>query len=210
MQTILFLHGWGGNGQSFAPVARYFSNFYNVLTPSMPVPETEVFTLCDYADSIQKFLRENNVTKCHIVAHSFGARIGALLAAHRPDLIDKLVVTGGAGLKAHFSLKTWVKIKLYKILKIGKGSPDYQKLNEIQKSTFRNVVNRDLSPEISKIKTPTLLLYGGKDKATPPYMAKKWTKLCKSARYKIYKNCGHFAYLENLEVFIKDVHEFIL
>jgi pimeloyl-ACP methyl ester carboxylesterase len=209
MRTILFLHGWGGAGGSFAPVAKYFSNFYNTLSPDMPCPPADIWTLDDYVSYIEDILQKNSVTRCHIVAHSFGARVAVLLAARNPGLTDKMVVTGGAGLKPRFNLCVWLKIKLYKVFKLGAGSRDYRELTANGKTTFQNIVTRDLAPEIAALTVPTLLIYGGRDKATPPYMAAAWAKLCRTAEYKIYPKYGHFAYLDNLPAFIHDVQEFL-
>ncbi len=213
MKTILFLHGWGGNENSFALVKKYFENEYRVLSPVMPCPPEEVWTMREYADCIKKYLSDNNVDNCYVIAHSFGARVVSILASENKELFDKIIITGGAGLRPRFNLNIWLKIVLYKIRKkifgyANGGSKDYIKLTDNGKATFNNIIKNDLSVEISKIQNPTLLITGEKDKATPVYMAKRWTKLSASARYKIYKNAGHFAYLEQSTKFIKDVREF--
>jgi pimeloyl-ACP methyl ester carboxylesterase len=180
----------------------------------MPCPPDAVWTLDDYVIYIGSILKEKGISKCHIVCHSFGARVAVLLINKFPHLVDKLVVVGGAGLKPRSNLKIWLKIKVYKIKKklFGRangGSLDYNKLTDNGKRTFNNIIGRDLSAEINNIKTPTLLIYGKNDRATPVYMAKRWAKLCETARYVIYKNAGHFAYLDNSARFIKDTAEFL-
>jgi pimeloyl-ACP methyl ester carboxylesterase len=214
MDTILFLHGWGGNEHSFAPVEKYFSGRFRTLCPSMPCPPKDIWTLDDYVVYIEKILADNNITKCHIICHSFGARVAALLINKNPRLADKLIVTGGAGLKTKFRLRVWLKIKIYKVKKrlfgrVRGGSADYRDLTPNGKKTFNNIVGRDLIEEVKNIKIPTLLIYGAKDRSTPTYMAKRWAKANRNAEYKIYKCCGHFAYLENTARFIKDCEQFI-
>jgi pimeloyl-ACP methyl ester carboxylesterase len=214
MDTILFLHGWGGNERSFAPVEKYFGRYYRTFCPPLPCPPDTVWTLNDYVIYIEDFLAKNSITKCCIICHSFGARVAVLLMTKNPRLADKLIVADGAGLKPRFNLRIWLKIRIYKLKKrlFGRangGSPDYRRLPPNGKMTFNNILGCDLRGEIKKIKTPTLLIYGARDRATPPYMAKRWAKLCPAAEYKIYKNCGHFAYLDNTAQFIKDCAQFI-
>jgi pimeloyl-ACP methyl ester carboxylesterase len=214
MDTILFLHGWGGDSRSFALVEKYFSGFYKTISPSMPCPPDEVWTLDDYVVYIENILHEQEVTKCHVIAHSFGARVAVLLGIKNPELIDKMIIADGAGLRPRFSFRVWLKIKLYKIKKMlfknaEGGSRDYRKLSPNGKVTFRNIIKRDLSAEIGGLNIPTLLIYGGRDRATPPYMAKRWVKLCPVAELKIYKNCGHFAYLDDTARFINDARGFL-
>ena len=207
MRTILFLHGWGASPDSFVAIRKYFDNEYCTIAPALPTPPDEVWTLNDYVDYVQMILQRNNITKCDIVAHSFGARVAVLLA--KRGMVGKMVITGGAGLRPRFNLWVWLKIKIYKIFKLGKGSTDYKKLNANGKATFNNIIRRDLATEISTLDVPTLLITGERDRATPPYMAKRWARVAGNARYKIYKGCGHFAYLDNPTRFIKDAREFL-
>ena len=148
MQTILFLHGWGGNGNSFAPISQYFARAtdengesYQILTPSLPCPPTTVYTLEDYANDIDHLLQTQKVTRCLVIAHSFGARLVAVLTARHPKLFTKIVITGGAGLKPRWRLRVWLKIRWYKFwrrlgLKVRGGSADYQRLDSNGKRTF--------------------------------------------------------------------------
>lgn len=217
MQTLLLLHGWGGNADSFAPVARYFARDYRVLAPEFPCPPATVYTLDDYVRDLELYLQAHQVTRCAVVAHSFGARLVALLNARQPDLFTKIVITGGAGLKPRFSFKVWCKIRWYKFRKrlFGKtdgGSAEYRQLDDNGKATFRNIINRDLAPEIAGLTAPLLLITGSRDTATPPYMAKKWQKLAKkvkTSRLVLYRGYGHFAYLDCGARFIKDVREWL-
>ena len=175
----------------------------------MPCPPDVPWTLYDYVRFIKNILNENSVSRCHIVAHSFGARVAVLLAKEMPELVDKMVITGGAGLLPRFNLWVWLKLKYNKYIKKLPGSCDYRDLTPAGKITFNNIIRRDLAYEIGRITNPTLLITGSKDTATPPYMAKRWAKLCLSAKYKIYKNAGHFAYLYDTARFIRDTEEFL-
>ncbi|MCQ2382159.1 MAG: alpha/beta hydrolase [Clostridia bacterium] len=221
MQTILFLHGWGGNADSFAPISQYFAHAideiglpYRVLTLSLPCPPSEVYTLDDYADDVDKFLYDQKVTRCIVIAHSFGARLVALLNARHPKLFTKIVITGGAGVKPRFKLSVWLKIHWYKFrrcfgFKIQGGSADYRNLDNNGKRTFQNIIQRDLTFEIQQIKVPVLLIWGKKDRDTPLEQLRRWRRLLPHAKHLIYPQCGHFAYLENSTRFILDVVRFL-
>lgn len=221
MQTILFLHGWGGNADSFAPISQYFAqllagNFprYQVISPSLPCPPQKIYTLDDYADDIDLILQEHHVTRCIVVAHSFGARLVAVLQARHPKLFTKIIITGGAGLPGRKPLSVRIKIVFFKFCRkfgwqINGGSADYRVLDECGKRTFRNVINRDLSFEVAQITAPTLLIWGSKDRATPLSQMRNWQKLVPHARQIIYNGKGHFAYLQDTARFINDVNYFL-
>ncbi|MCQ2382380.1 MAG: alpha/beta hydrolase [Clostridia bacterium] len=221
MQTILFLHGWGGNADSFAPVSQYFARAtdingepYQVLAPSLPCPPTKVYTLEDYADDVDRYLQEHQVARCIVVAHSFGARLVAILNARHPKLFTKIVITSGAGLPPRWRLSVWLKIRWCKLCRrLGwrapKGSADYRHLDDRGKRTFQNVIQRNLTFEVKQITAPVLLIWGTRDRATPMEHCRRFQRLLPQAQTIIYRHCGHFAYLEQPARFIRDVTHFI-
>ena len=221
MPTILFLHGWGGNADSFAPISQYFLRAtdesgepYQVLTPSLPCPPTVVYTLDDYADDVDHFLQKHHVARCIVIVHSFGARLVAILNARHPKLFTKIIITGGAGLKPRWHFCVWLKIRWYKMcrrlgLKVNGGSTDYRLLDENGKQTFQNIIHRDLTFEIKQITAPTLLIWGARDRATPLEQMRRWCRLVPHAQTIVYRHGGHFAYLEDAARFISDVSRFI-
>lgn len=205
MDTILFLHGWGGDQNSFSNIMPYLQRTHRCLSISMPTVPSDVWQLEDYALMVEKFLDDARVEQCHIIAHSFGARVAVLLVNRNPQRFKKLVLTGAAGIRKKLSLYRRFRIWLHKrgIWK-SLGSPDYQNLSRIGKLTFQNIVNRDLSRDITKISHPTLLVFGKRDKSTPVWMGKRWARLSPNAKLLIYKNSGHFAYLDEPSRFLVD------
>jgi len=210
MQNILFLHGWGGDENSFANILLYFKRKYNCICVSMPRETDEPWVLEDYAKLVFAELDRQEIERTHIIAHSFGARVAALLVNMQPERFGKLVLTGPAGVKPRFNLLRWFKIRLHKakIIK-SKGSADYRVLSHSGKMTFQNIIKRDLAPEISGIMHPTLIIWGKKDKSVKKYMVKRWTKLNAYTTMKIYKNAGHFCFLDEPAKFIMDAEEYI-
>lgn len=210
VENILFLHGWGGNEKSFAPILSFFKSRYNCICVNMPKEPDKPWTLEDYAELVIAQLNGMNVKYAHIIAHSFGARVAALLLNMQPERFGRLVLAGPAGIKPRFNLWKWFKVRLHKLKVIkSKGSSDYRVLSLNGKITFQNIIKRDLVPEISQIIHPSLIIWGAKDKSVKKYMAKKWTTLNDCTRMKTYKNSGHFCFLDDCTRFIVDAEEFI-
>ena len=210
MDNILFLHGWGGDDKSFSNILPYFRRKYNCVCISMPREPDEPWSLEDYAKMVFEELDKQGITHTHIVAHSFGARVTAILVKHQPERFGKLVLTGPAGIKPRLHLWRWFRVRLHKakIFK-SKGSADYRNLSHNGKLTFQNIIKRDLSFEISKITQPSLIIWGKKDKAIKKYQIKRWTKLNACTTIKIYKGAGHFCFLNEPAKFIIDVEEYL-
>ena len=78
------------------------------------------------------------------------------------------------------------------------------------KGTFVRVVNEDLSAEIKNICVPTLIFWGEDDKDTPVSMARRFHRYVKGSRLIIYKNSGHFCYLDNLDDFVYSLYDFLM
>jgi pimeloyl-ACP methyl ester carboxylesterase len=133
-----------------------------------------------------------------------------LLVNRQPERFGKIVLTGPAGLRQRKSFFRWLRVHLHKagIIK-SRGSADYRALSAVGKATFKNIVNRDLSAEIARIRQPVLVIWGDQDTAIKKYMIKRWTKLQIRATLKVYKGCGHFCFLDKPARFVLDTEEFI-
>lgn len=224
---VLLLHGWGGSIISFEGLENYlFNQGFSTINLDFPgfgnseIPN-ENFKLEDYATIIKELLDYEQITKTNIVCHSFGGRV-ALLLSSTTNLVDKMILVDSAGLKPKFNFIRWLKIRIFKLKRFLNnkfhlnfnldkyGSDDYKVLPNEMKHIFNNIVNTDLTPNLNKIETPCLIVWGDKDRSTPLYMAKKLNKKIKNSKLKIYRNSGHFSYLENFEDFCFLCREFLL
>ncbi len=178
---------------------------------------TYPYCLDDYIESVKRYMQDNGIVRPHVVAHSFGARIVLKSASQNPDLFDKIIITGGAGLKPKPTLKKTVKRLAFKFLKRfvskqklkGFYSQDYLALNPTMQRSFIKIVNEHLDGCIDKITNSTLLIYGNKDNQTPLYMAYKMHHGIKNSKLKIY-DAGHFAFIDCPLKFNMEVREFLL
>ncbi len=172
-------------------------------------------TVKDYADGVIKLLDNLNVQKVDVVGHSFGGRVAIYLASVYGDRINKLVLVDSAGLKPRRKIGYYLKVFVYKLRKffgldLSKyGSSDYKKLCGPMKKTFVNVVNFDQKAQLSCILCPTLIIWGGKDKTTPIYMARKLNKKIQKSELFVIEKAGHFSYADNLDLFSVKLNAFL-
>lgn len=219
-EVILFLHGYMSCKESFNYQTEYFSKFYRTIAPDLlgfgESPKLEsIYNLDNYVSDTIKLINELKIEKYHIIAHSFGGRI-ALKLATLDKRVDKIIITGGAGLKPRRSIFYYIRVRLYKILtKLFRnkdfsflGSKEYRKLDYIDKRTYVNIVNEHLDNLLKNVKNKVLLIYGKSDKSTPLYMAKKMNKEIQNSRLEVLKG-GHFCFIDNHLTFNEIVHNFI-
>ena len=217
------MHGYLSNGQSFFNQIQHFSRDFEVFAPDlagfganqeMPYP----YSLDDYVDSVNEYMKDNGIINPFIIAHSFGGRIAIKGIATKKIMAKKLVLTGSAGLKARWSIKKQTKKTCYLVLKkfIKKEkltrfySKDYLSLNPIMRSSFIKIVNEYLESCLPMIDTATLIINGKLDAETPLYMAKKLNKNIKNSTLKVFEECGHFCFLDKPNKFNMEVREFLL
>lgn len=198
------MHGWGGSIDSFRGVFDVFSkkyrctavDFYGFGASELP----RALNLSDYADGVRELIELYSMRDVILVGHSFGGRVAIYEAARSSD-IKSIVLVDSAGLKPRFSLKKSIKKMTYRLKKRLKmdvskcGSADYRALTGDMRETFKNIVNFHLDDRLGNIECDTLIIWGDRDKDTPPYMAKRLHRGIYNSGL-IFLQGGHYSYLD--------------
>lgn len=211
------MHGWGGSASAFLFVAKRLGGYKSIVVDFSGFGESaepdKPYSVKDYANEVVAMLEEMGESRICVVGHSFGGRVAMEIASSRPDLVRALVLVDSAGLKPRRKPSYYIKIYLHKALvRLGfkglKGSKDYRVLSPVMKETFKNVVSYDQSGLLSEIHCPTAIFWGGKDRETPPYMARKLKNGIGGSEI-FWLNGGHFAYVDDADVFISILRAFL-
>lgn len=204
-ETNVFLHGWGQSKECFDKVTSLLpkAKWLKVdFPPFGQSGEVEDWTLFTYANMLISLCEHLKIKKCNLIGHSFGGRVAILIAALRPELVDKLVLIASAGMRPKRRLSYYFKIwkfkcfKLFGILPENAGSADYQALPAKTRSTFVSIVNTYLEEYCPLISAKTLIIFGEKDEVTPIYMGRRLNRLIKGSRLAILNHSGHFCFEE--------------
>lgn len=237
--NILLLHGWGCSIALFAPIIDRLQEVARVTAIDFPghgesgrppVP----WGAEDYMQMTVELIRALDIAPCSIIGHSHGGRVALLLAAEHPELVDKLVLAGAAGLHAEPTEAQKKRAAAYKRLRgisnaldaikiLGPlpekmreslrkkyGSRDYNALDAEMQKTFVKVVNFDAEPYLPRIKAPTLLVWGDQDTETPLWMGQHMEARIPDAGLVILKGGTHYAYLEYSADFLRIVEHFLI
>lgn len=105
-QTILFIHGLGGNLSHWLKSVNELSALYKCIAIDLPgygwsdkyVGTKEKDRLQFYADAVTAFLIKKHIKKVILVGHSMGAQI-AIIIALQNKAVKKLVLVAPAGLE---------------------------------------------------------------------------------------------------------------
>lgn len=164
-----------------------------------------------------------------LIGHSFGGRIAIKYAAKYPEKIDKLILTGAAGIKHSltakqkiffiaaktgkiiFSLPIINNLEKYaqKFLYKATREKDYYKASSKMKEIMKNVLAEDLTDYLDKIKTPTLLVWGKEDKTTPLADGEIMNEKIENSKLVVVDDSNHSLPYQWPEEFARIVEEFI-
>lgn len=226
---LIFLHGWGQDVSSFWPLVNLLRDNFTLWMIDFPghgrsdIPKN-AWTVSDYADLIEKFIKQQRLKRVSIIGHSLGGRVGIKIASRDNKVLDKLILEASAGIrpkKSFFSLLFYILVKInrylipnlfnwkqkirhqvYQVLK-----SDYGKSGELRE-TFLNIINEDLKPDLKKIKIETLIIWGENDNLMPLKYGKNMYHLIEKSKLVVFEEVGHFPHLENTERFAYYVKDF--
>jgi pimeloyl-ACP methyl ester carboxylesterase len=207
--------------EHYRVIAVDFAGFGNSNEPK------DVWGVEEYTRSIEVLLSSLGVVRPTLVGHSFGGRVSILFASRNE--VARVVLTDAAGVKPKRSLTYYRKVYTFKFLKralpvlIGKqkasilieqrrskaGSSDYNRATPMMRAILSKCVNEDLCNVMPKIAAPVLLFWGDMDTATPLADAKRMERLMPEAGLVVAKGAGHFAMLEQAELWQATVKSFL-
>jgi pimeloyl-ACP methyl ester carboxylesterase len=226
--NLIFLHGWGGSWQSWHPILERLKSDFNLYAPDLPgfgqEPISKPYFLDDYVNFVTDFIKKNKIKNPILIGHSFGGAITSKIAIDKKISLSKIILVDSASIRHPYSTSQKNKFKIisffkkifpftqsfyYKLTK--KLDSDYASLkdNPILQKTFQNIIQHDLTNQLSTIKTPTLIIWGENDTDTPLTDGQKIHKLIPKSEFINYPKTSHFAYLEEQEKFTNDIKKFI-
>ena len=220
-QTLVIIPGWGGSHETWAGfISLAKPHFKYVVCIDLPgfggvaSPQT-VWGIEHYAEFVKRKIAKLPPGPKVILGHSFGGQVSAYFVANNPELVEKYILVAGAVFrpkrvirrafffivakfgKILFKLPViehvgvWAKKMLYK----SADSPDYSKTSGIQQQIFKKIIRQDLTAELPKITTPTLIVWGTRDTYLSVKDAYHAHRLIQNSKLQIIKNGTHGLHL---------------
>lgn len=239
-KALVILHGWGSSRRVMMPIANQISHLRSCYVIDLPGfgdsnEPTEAWSIDDYTDAVEAFISMLPDDHIDVLVHSFGGRIILKLLTREKGkrIIQKVLITGGAGMKPKRSLKYYFKKYTAKTLKApfmilpqslrdkalnwlrgtglwkSLGSSDYSQLSGVMRGTFVKSVTEYLEEYLPKIKNETLLLWGRNDDATPIYQAERIKLGIKNSALVVIEDAGHYAFLDKPKQFASITEAFL-
>ncbi|MBQ8992040.1 alpha/beta hydrolase [Candidatus Saccharibacteria bacterium] len=217
MTTIYVIHGWT---YTVAPWERTIRELREkgikvemLNVPGLTTPSNKVWTIEDYVKWADKNIPKDSI----VLGHSNGGRILLNLLSEKPEKVKHLILVDAAGVyeeskkrdvsrKVSKTFAPLKRVKLFrKVYHKLLGASDYDRAPENMKQTLSNMLESDKKLDISKVTTPTTILWGQKDTITPPRQAEKMKELLPNAELTFYANWSHAPYISDPSGFARAI-----
>lgn len=201
---IIALHGWGRGPGDFAEVLKG----YTAAAAAMPgfgslEPPPTAWRPLDYAHWLAGGLTPDHPVI--VVGHSFGGRVALRLAAHYPQLVRALVLTGVPMTKLHPAKgPDWRYALLRSLHGAGLvseakmdaarkrfGSADYRQASGVMREILVHTVAEDYLDDAARVEVPVELVWGEFDHPAPLEVARRALQRLRHGRLTVVEGSEH-------------------
>lgn len=235
---LLYLHAAGGLNRGWTPELEALSQRYDVIAPVHPGWDDtggleHIDDIHDMVVYYQDFADAVGLATFNLAGHSIGAMFAAELAAARPDMVKKLVLTCPVGLWMDETpvtdMFTLMPNELPGVIFGDLANPVIPQLfkppaneDEMADAMYLQLANfsatgkfiwpipdKGLKKRIHRIKAPTLILWGDQDRLTPPAYGQLFQSKIRNSQLAMIKGAGHMLPLENTPEWSKEIEAFL-
>ena len=216
---LYVIHGWTYTTKpwtkTIALLKEHGVNVKMLNVPGLTEPSSKVWTIDDYVKWADQHIPDDAIA----LGHSNGGRILLNLCSKKPEKLKHLILLDSAGVYEKSAKrdimrklsKTFAPLKkvpyLQKVIHKLTGANDYSKAPENMKQTLVNMIDSDKQLDLTKVTTPTSILWGRADTVTPPRQAAVIHQTIPGSTLKLYNDWTHAPYLSHPQELEKAIVE---
>ncbi len=227
--AVLVLPGWMAKASVYRIISDAVSEKYHVFLLDLPgftgdTPEPpKTWSLNDFADFTEAFVKTMGLTSLTLIGHSFGGRIIIKMMSREALSFntERIVLIDAAGIKHETDPSVAFKQKILKTAKHflpekmvenykkNHGSADYRAASPLMRECMVLAINEDLRPLLPKVKPEVLLIWGTADTATPIEDAQIMEAEMPDAYLAKIEGAGHFSFLDAPALFTNILRSYL-
>jgi 3-oxoadipate enol-lactonase len=238
-RTLVLFHSLLADGASFDRIVPKLATRFRVVVPELPGfggSEPVSGGLPAVADRMAEALRElDGATGPIVLGNGYGGFVALQMALRHPRSASRLVL---AGCGAKFSepgrdafrnmaraaaangLSAIVDVAMRRLF-----ATEFQPANpglmadrreaflrtdpQVFQAACQALAALDLTAELARLETPTLLLVGEHDEATPPPMSIELAGILPNVQLKVLPDCAHVPQLQSPDLFLDAIEDFL-
>ncbi len=229
-EVLLLLHGLFGALSNFQYLIEEFSATHRVCIPILPLFDlpTEETSVTGLLKHVEEFIDHKGYKRVVLIGNSLGGHIAQLYALKHPEKTAALVLTASSGLFEEALGSTYPRKGDYDFIRERTAKTFYDPematkelvdevfgiVNEREKvicvlQIAKSAMRHNLRESVVNIKMPVLLIWGGADTITPPFVGEEYKSLIPHAELHLLDKCGHAPMMELPEEFNKILAQFL-
>lgn len=220
-EDLLLIPGYLALKEIFLETMRELISDFRVTLLDLPglgnSGDLQPWTLPKCTEIVSRFIQETNLKKPHLVGHSLGGTVLLKMAAQNEDNLGKLVLVDSVGFLKDKNLWFLGLKRLFEVL----NPLDFN--DTIIKAFFKNLLRHrlkifnllgplfelDVSEECQKIKLPTLIIWGEKDRFVPEDQGEKFQTKIPGAQLVTIPGANHDGFYRKPKQFVREIVDFL-
>jgi pimeloyl-ACP methyl ester carboxylesterase len=218
---LVLIHGYGVSSYTWQWVLPYLAEQHKVVIVDLPgygrSTYTGVWQLRAMAPLLASLLQRLDLPRVSLLGHSMGGAIAVHLTDYAPDLVERLILSNSAGLPLQAKLSTMAVRSLRSFLQRQSGGfPPRLVLDVLRPRTrllwqgAQEMIRSDFRSELARIKVPTLIIWGARDRLLPLPVADALNESMPHSRLVVLSKSGHRPMLTQPQEFSEAVLEFLM
>jgi 2-hydroxy-6-oxo-6-(2'-aminophenyl)hexa-2,4-dienoate hydrolase len=246
-EPLILIHGGGAGADAYGnwrgSIADFVDHFHVFAIDMIgfgftdkPSPESYDYSQKERVVHISALIKELGLSKVNLIGNSMGGITSMGVAIEHPELINKLVLMGSAGVKAPLSEELmsimnydYTPAGMEKIVR-GLTNPNFEVNDEIVNYRHELSIQEDTRAAynavmgwirnqgalfyeeeyMAQVSQPTLVVNGKLDKVVHLNCAYKLLELIDNSTGYILPDCGHWAMIEHPQKFAQVANAFLL
>ncbi len=206
---LLMVHGFRSSARFFRPAMRSLSDSWRVVAPDLPghgdsEPWDPQEDVVEQWVLLKGFLDTLRMERMAVIGNSRGGAVALQLAAHRPDMVTRLVLIAAPTKpfqvgtldirKMIVNQEALTEELLREMGRTMMMSRDYETAR--RRAVEADSLERDLRPIMGDVKAPTLVIWGAEDRTIPVDMGLELLAGIPDSRMRLVGGAGHVPLLD--------------
>jgi pimeloyl-ACP methyl ester carboxylesterase len=221
-RPLLFLHDWVGSWRYWIPAMQAASISFRAYALDLwgfgdTSKNPEHYSLTEQAALIDGFMEHMGIGKIVLIGHGLGAVVALAFAGSKPNLVDRVMITGfpleGSAVSPRLRASPPLELVDWTLGRIPDAEPVRLETAKADpraiQSSLDDVEKMNLTDLFMKMPLPCLLVHGLNDPVIEIPPQENLAALPESSNYIIFEQSGHYPMLDEATKYNRLLSDFL-